>query len=49
MATKRNPLEDLSKDELVVKCKALLAIAQKAKQAKTGKCLSAADLFDRIE
>ncbi|KAL0850045.1 hypothetical protein ABMA28_011949 [Loxostege sticticalis] len=35
VATKRNPLEDLSKDELVVKCKALLAIAQKAKQAKT--------------
>ncbi|XP_063833985.1 GRIP and coiled-coil domain-containing protein 2-like isoform X1 [Ostrinia nubilalis] len=32
---KRNPFEDLSKDELVLKCKALLAIAQKAKQAKT--------------
>ena len=31
-------LEKLSKEELIVKCRNLLAIAQKAKTAKDGKC-----------
>ncbi|KRT79952.1 hypothetical protein AMK59_8242 [Oryctes borbonicus] len=31
---KKTSLEDLTKDELIVRCKSLLAIAQKAKQAK---------------
>lgn len=34
---KKNPFDDLSKEELITKCKGLLAIAQKAKQAKSGK------------
>ena len=34
-ATKRG-LQDLSKDELIQKCKGLLNLAQKAKQAKDG-------------
>ena len=33
----RRGLQDMSKDELVQKCKGLLAIAQKAKSAKDGK------------
>jgi hypothetical protein len=33
----RKPLTDLSKEELVVKCKGLLQIAQKAKVAKDGR------------
>ena len=36
-ATKpRNPLDKLSKDELLTKCRNLIAIAQKAKSAKDG-------------
>ena len=35
-ASKRG-LQDLSKEELVQKCKGLLNLAQKAKQAKDGK------------
>ena len=35
-ASKRG-LQDLSKDELIQKCKGLLNLAQKAKQAKDGK------------
>ncbi|XP_055381008.1 GRIP and coiled-coil domain-containing protein 2-like [Condylostylus longicornis] len=31
---RRNPLENLSKEELIAKCKGLLGLAQKAKQAK---------------
>ncbi|GBP22884.1 GRIP and coiled-coil domain-containing protein 2 [Eumeta japonica] len=31
---KKNPFEDLSREELIKKCKGLLVIAQKAKQAK---------------
>jgi hypothetical protein len=34
---KRNTLEDLNKEELIKKCKSLLVIAQRAKQAKDGK------------
>ncbi|CAH0747267.1 unnamed protein product [Diatraea saccharalis] len=33
--TKRSPFDNLSRDELIIKCKGLLTIAQKAKQAKT--------------
>jgi len=33
-ARRRVPLEDLTKEELVTKCKGLLGLAQKAKQAK---------------
>ncbi|XP_038208773.1 GRIP and coiled-coil domain-containing protein 2-like [Zerene cesonia] len=32
---KRNPFDDLNRDDLIIKCKGLLAIAQKAKQAKS--------------
>ncbi len=32
----RKPLKDLSKDDLIAKCKGLLIIAQKAKAAKDG-------------
>lgn len=32
----KRPFEDLNKEELIVKCKGLLALAQKAKQAKSG-------------
>ncbi|CAK1599962.1 unnamed protein product [Parnassius mnemosyne] len=32
---KRTPFEDLSKEDLIIKCKGLLVIAQKAKQAKS--------------
>lgn len=33
----KNPIEALSKDELISKYKGLLGIAKKAKQAKDGK------------
>ena len=33
-------LQDMSKDELIQKCKGLLQIAQKAKAAKDGKIIS---------
>jgi hypothetical protein len=36
-AQKRTSLEDLNKEELIKKCKSLLVIAQRAKQAKDGK------------
>jgi hypothetical protein len=36
-AQKRNPLEDLNKEDLIKKYKSLLVIAQRAKQAKDGK------------
>jgi hypothetical protein len=36
-AQRRNTLEDLNKDDLIKKCKSLLIIAQRAKQAKDGK------------
>jgi hypothetical protein len=36
-AQKRNSLEDLNKEDLIKKCKSLLVIAQRAKQAKDGK------------
>lgn len=39
-AAKKIVLDDLSKEELIVKCKGLLTIAQKAKQAKSGNILS---------
>lgn len=35
--SKRSSLENLSKEELLQKCKALLSIAQRAKAAKDGK------------
>ncbi|XP_045760555.1 GRIP and coiled-coil domain-containing protein 2 isoform X2 [Maniola jurtina] len=35
LGTKKSPFDDLSRDELITKCKGLLAIAQKAKQAKS--------------
>ena len=35
-AQRRNTLEDLNKDDLIKKCKSLLIIAQRAKQAKDG-------------
>lgn len=38
-AQRRNPLEDLNRDDLIKKCKSLLVIAQRAKQAKDGKIL----------
>jgi hypothetical protein len=38
-AQKRNSLEDLNKEDLIKKCKSLLIIAQRAKQAKDGKIL----------
>lgn len=34
---KKGPLENLSREELIRKCKGLLGLAQKAKQAKDGK------------
>ncbi|XP_059049048.1 GRIP and coiled-coil domain-containing protein 2-like isoform X2 [Achroia grisella] len=40
--SKKSPFEDLNKDELIQKCKGFLAIAQKAKQAKS-------DLQEEIE
>ena len=33
----KKPLQELSKEELIQKCKNLLALAQKAKSAKDGK------------
>jgi hypothetical protein len=36
-AQRRNTLEDLNKVDLIKKCKSLLIIAQRAKQAKDGK------------
>lgn len=39
---KKSPFDDLNRDDLIQKCKGLLAIAQKAKQAKT-------DLQEEIE
>jgi hypothetical protein len=36
-AQRRNALEDLNRDDLIKKCKSLLVIAQRAKQAKDGK------------
>lgn len=36
---RRNTFEDLNKDGLIKKCKSLLIIAQRAKQAKDGKIL----------
>ena len=38
-ATKKAPLDDLSKEELLSKCKNLLKLAQHAKSAKDGRCL----------
>ncbi|CAH2229924.1 jg24533 [Pararge aegeria aegeria] len=35
LAARKSPFDDLSRDELIAKCKGLLAIAQKAKQAKS--------------
>ncbi|XP_034841515.1 GRIP and coiled-coil domain-containing protein 2-like isoform X2 [Maniola hyperantus] len=35
LGTKKSPFDDLSRDELITKCKGFLAIAQKAKQAKS--------------
>jgi len=37
--SKKTPLEELDKEELVKRCKNYLVIAQKAKAAKDGKCL----------
>ena len=37
-ATPVKALQDMSKEELVQKCKALLALAHKAKAAKDGMC-----------
>ena len=37
--TKKAPLDGLSKDELLSKCKNLLKLAQHAKSAKDGRCL----------
>jgi len=34
--TRKAPLDSLSKEELVVKCRNLLQLAQRAKQAKDG-------------
>ncbi|XP_072935865.1 uncharacterized protein [Epargyreus clarus] len=34
-SVKKSPFDDLSRDELIAKCKGLLVIAQKAKQAKS--------------
>ncbi|CAG4923712.1 unnamed protein product [Colias eurytheme] len=45
---KRSPFDDLSRDDLIVKCKGLLAIAQKAKQAKT-ECQIELDKFKKKE
>ena len=38
----KKPLQELSKEELIQKCKNLLALAQKAKSAKDGKFLKRA-------
>ncbi|KAH8369449.1 hypothetical protein KR009_011242, partial [Drosophila setifemur] len=38
----QNPIEALSKDEIIIKYKGLLNIAKKAKQAKDGKCVGEA-------
>lgn len=46
-AQKRNSLEDLNKEEVIKKCKSLLVIAQRAKQAKDGKIWSG-DSLERI-
>ena len=35
--SKKGGLQDMSKEELIQKCKALLALAHKAKAAKDGK------------
>ncbi len=35
---KKLPLEELDRDELLKRCKSYLALAQKAKQARDGKC-----------
>ena len=37
-AKKASPFENLSRDDLIKKCRGLLGIAQKAKQAKDGEC-----------
>lgn len=37
-APKKTPFDDLGREDLIIKCKGLLAIAQKAKLAKAGKC-----------
>jgi hypothetical protein len=35
---KKLPLEELDRDELLKRCKSYLALAQRAKQARDGKC-----------
>ena len=35
----KKSLQDMSKEELIQKCKGLLTLAQRAKVAKDGKCL----------
>ena len=34
----KKPLEELDRDELLKRCKSYLALAQRAKQARDGKC-----------
>lgn len=45
MESKKNIFDNLSKEELIKKCKALLVLAQKAKQAKSGNRRNSVYLF----